>query len=494
MFCAAALLATRLYYGSPAADSSLLLSGTPCDSGQSTVSLNTPAVTKTFFLTSFNPKFEEVKKVLGSHSITQCFVSDLPTFEDMDLTQLAEKRVGLLYERLKKPCFLEECSLEIEDLQFPGHAFRLIQKNKKYMRQWARENCGKSGVIRIVVGYADSCGQVSSFETSARGTIAVPATEEGWNVGIGWDPIWAPEGFRGLTIAQMLPHKHFVDTRLQLYLSLREFLVRFEDNLVVYEVHLTMCLPTEAKSDLAQLLEFKGRFEEACVAESQRPLTVLEDHGEGKRQVQFQTAQYRCFEDVKSACEWARVLSNTLHEKHNCPVARMRVEGMAYSKATPKTKAEGRRAHPDAYFEFHLRLGVNVAPELVATARSIVAQHRNPHVDPHIAMVGVKSFLNCRFYAPVALEEADTKFDAIVAELVDRCHFEPKKKTLKEYCVYDDHVAFDEDANNPTVVQDAVFRGLQEHLLSTTFPNSSSPPNLPDVEPERLLSTAPPTA
>jgi inosine/xanthosine triphosphate pyrophosphatase family protein len=431
---------------------------------------STPKPTKIAFFTHYKQKFDEISKLLGHESIEPVWFPDLPTFEGLDLADLASTRVKLLFDRIKRPCFLEEASLEIEGCNgYPGHCFREIVNNEKYFRKWVMENDGKNATIRLCVGFVDGSGQTRIFEATQKGVIVAPKIESGWHPdvrAIGWDAIFSPDSLpSGKTIADEIEHKHFIDVRLQLYLTFRELINPSAE--CCYEIHITVALPenlrktSETPSTIGDLLSFVSSFRKACQENHLRCLTILEDGGDNNKQIQLQTATYRCFKTNQDAIQHAFATSSILAEKFKFQICRTRVEAMAHSKFAPKTCSDLKPKHASCYFEFHRR--ASMWKSSYESIQMVVKRHFSDVMQCHVSKVGPKVFVNARFF-DVGYEEADQMWNQMEKDLAIETDLVWVKKRLDEYAIYDDNIHMDSDSDSKTSCCEELFNLFNDYL------------------------------
>lgn len=410
---------------------------------------------KIAFFTHYQQKYDEISKLMGADSIEQVWFPDLPTYEGYDLADLALARVELLYQRLQRPCFIEEASLEVEGcFGFPGRCFREIVNND-YFRFWTKENNGKKAKIRLCVGYVGRDGESKVFEATQHGTIVMPQTEQGWNPdprAIGWDIIFSPNHItNGKTIADLIEHKHFIDVRLQLYLTFRELINPSAES--CYEIHITVALPENLRhystneGTIGELIDFANNFRQACKENGLRPLTILEDTTKDNKQIQFQTAVYRCFKSNQEAIQHAYETSKLLSQKYGFEICRTRVEAMAHSKFAPKTNENLGKEHANCYFEFHRR--ASLWKTSFEKIKEIVSKHETLIMHPHVSKVGPKVFINARFF-DMGYKLADYLWNEMENDLSIESDLQWTKKRLDEYAIHDDDIDMDTDYYSKT--------------------------------------------
>lgn len=395
------------------------------------------------FQTHYREKFHEIERLLGKGSIEQIHL-DLPTWEGIQLCELARRRVEALYAIVQRSCFLEECSLSLDECnEFPGRSFRDIVANQKYFRMWTHQHAGKTGTIRIAVGYVDSDEKTHVFESSQRGVIYEPIDEKEWSTGIGWDPIWAPFDLGGgdQTIGKHLLQKHWVDVRLNLYLSFRTLINPKANG--TFEIHLTVAPDkTKSTSDVFQT------FRNVCLKHRVKPLVIFESNS----QVQLQTAEYQSFESVAAVSKYAFTMAEKFRlEGQN--IVRVRVEAMAFSANTPKYDWEAEKMPSSYYFEFHQQIDNVQDYEKVD---KICQQHHAT-----FSHVGAKTFVNARYYS-VGLQNAECQWKKLMCA-VGGNH---SKKPLKEYAVLDDWPDMDESDSSPCIVSQLVRKEFESLVRS----------------------------
>lgn len=397
---------------------------------------------KIAFHTHYVEKYDEVEKLLGVECIRRVYVENLPTWEDVDLSELARLRCAWLYKALNnKPCFLEEFSLELDKHPgFPGHSMRDIVANKSYFRQWVKDNNGQRGTARLVVAYIDKTSTCHIFEATQRGMVCLPKSEKEWNSGIGIDPVWMPDN-SGRTLGQRLSEKHWIDYRLQLYLSFRELINPNVGG--TFEIHITMTV--DEKDPLGSVYKFQN----VCAEYKVKPLVIFEQNS----QVQLQTAIYVAFDTISDASRYAYDLSDKF-AKCGFEVVRTRCEAMAYSKYAPRTDGDSVKMPLDYYFEYHQRVD-NVKFDDIQKMIGKLKYDKNVKI--HASQVGHKVFVNMRVYE-CGRDTVEKVWSVIISKIGH-----VTKKALKEYVVADDFPDMDEIENSPCRVTEETIQLLKHH-------------------------------
>jgi inosine triphosphate pyrophosphatase len=186
-----------------------------------------PSIT---FVTGNKNKLAEVKQILlkGAKEPTFELKSekiDLPELQGNDTIEIAKEKCKLAAQQITGPCITEDTSLCFNALNgMPG----------PYIK-WFLENCGHSGLNKMLDGFEDRTAyaltvvaytdgpdsEVHAFEGKTDGTIVAPRGP----LDFGWDPIFEPFESNGLTYAEMTKDdKNAISHRGRAFSKLRDFL------------------------------------------------------------------------------------------------------------------------------------------------------------------------------------------------------------------------------------------------------------------------------
>lgn len=405
-------------------------------------------------ITRYPEKVTEVTHIWGvAPSTVQRISLFLPTWEldrrEHTIAWLAKKRVLQVPRHVPFPHILEESSMELENMHgLPGHGIRDIVSSQHTHRRWAGVFDGSRAVAKLAVAVHLAPDQpVLTFCGSQEGAVVSPRRgTEAPSGSIGWDEIFAPDGFRGRSLADLHEAKHLVNIRLQMYLSIKDILFPAPEGGGVFETHLTVALPAAAKNSPQAFRDFRARFVQVCADHRVRPLVILEQEPAARgTQIQLQTACYRKFPSVAAAVAAAHETGKSF-SRDGFVVARTRVEAMALSNIPPKHAADlakHRDEHRSCYFEFHRRVCADTAAHrLHADAEVWLERQRGRcHIQVHASQAPGKVYLNARM-EHVGKQEAFRLWKSLETH-VKRCTHVFAKPPLCEYAVFDDNPEFD---------------------------------------------------
>ncbi len=197
------------------------------------------------FATGNAHKVTEAQKALGE-TITLIMPKELGVTEEIPetgdtLEQNAVQKCVYLWERLNKPCFADDTGLEVEALGgAPGvYTARYAGESKDPsanmdkllavladMEQKGEPVYGRKARFRTVVAYIDANGSVHTIEGILNGCIS---KEKSGSEGFGYDPVFAPEGYGGKTLADIsLAEKNAISHRGKAMRALKELLTDAE--------------------------------------------------------------------------------------------------------------------------------------------------------------------------------------------------------------------------------------------------------------------------
>lgn len=177
------------------------------------------------FVTGNKHKFSEAERILKAHNI---MIKHNPIgYEEIrsdDCAEVAVAGAKCCYEKVKKPLFVEDSGLFINELNgFPGA-----------YSGWAIGKLGINGILKLMEGNKDRCAEfravvayadrkgIKTFVGTCKGGIAEKAAGKG---GFGYDPIFVPDGF-SKTFSQDAAVKERVSHRRKALEKLAEYLKR----------------------------------------------------------------------------------------------------------------------------------------------------------------------------------------------------------------------------------------------------------------------------
>ena len=161
------------------------------------------------FITGNQNKADYLARVLGIK--LQHEKIDLDEIQSPDPNVVIEHKVRQAYERLRQPVLVEDTSLVFVALgKLPGTFIKFFVEAENGLENMCRMLDGfadRSAIASAVYGYYD--GHVfKTFAGSLRGSIVDHPRGSG---GYGWDAIFAPDGYGGLTRAE-LPDDQDIET------------------------------------------------------------------------------------------------------------------------------------------------------------------------------------------------------------------------------------------------------------------------------------------
>jgi inosine triphosphate pyrophosphatase len=175
------------------------------------------------FITGNQNKVDYLARILGvpleHHEL------DLDEIQSASPEEVVSHKVKQAYALLKVPVLVEDTSLCFNALDgLPGPFVKFFRVAKDGLEMMCRMLDGfedRSAYATVIYAYYDGT-EVRTFAGRLNGVIADHPRGEG---GYGWDAIFEPEGYDGLTRAELSPEK---DTesyeKIRDYESLRKFL------------------------------------------------------------------------------------------------------------------------------------------------------------------------------------------------------------------------------------------------------------------------------
>jgi len=168
------------------------------------------------FITGNQNKADYLSRSLGIELIHQKI--DLDEIQSPDPAAVIEHKVRQAYQLIKKPVLVEDTSLCFNALDgLPGTFVKFFVEANDGLESMCRMLDGfddRSAYASAVYGYYDG-DKMRFFSGRLDGTIATHARGEG---GYGWDKIFEPTGYNGLTRAELSGHDD-----IESYNKIRDF-------------------------------------------------------------------------------------------------------------------------------------------------------------------------------------------------------------------------------------------------------------------------------
>jgi non-canonical purine NTP pyrophosphatase (RdgB/HAM1 family) len=157
------------------------------------------------FISGNQNKIDYLSKTLGIELPHQKI--DLDEIQSADPKVVIEHKVKQAYEIIGKPVLVEDTSLSFNALDgLPGPFVKFFVEAKDGLEKMCRLLDGfedRSAYGSVVYGYYDG-REMRFFEGRLDGEIAAHPVGDG---GYGWDRIFKPFGYEGLTRAELSPEK-----------------------------------------------------------------------------------------------------------------------------------------------------------------------------------------------------------------------------------------------------------------------------------------------
>ena len=173
-------------------------------------------MTHPVFITGNQNKADYLAKTLGIELEHQKI--DLDEIQSVNPLEIVEHKVRQAYDIIQKPVLVEDVSLVFNALNgLPGPFIKFFVDAESGLENLCRMLDGfddRSAYASVVYGYFD--GEVLKLIPGRlAGAIAKSPRGDG---GYGWDKIFEPEGYAGLTRAELSPEKD-----IESYNKLRDF-------------------------------------------------------------------------------------------------------------------------------------------------------------------------------------------------------------------------------------------------------------------------------
>jgi len=177
-----------------------------------------------YFITGNQGKFKEVKSIIPE---VEQIDLDLPEIQSLDPKKVIEEKLNEAIKNRKGEFFCEDTSLYIESLNgFPGPLIKWFLKSlgTKGIYELVKNYDNKKIIGKTVIGYTDGAN-IEFFEGELTGDIAEPS-----GTGMGWDPLFKPEGFDKTLGDMTLEEKNKISMRKQALTKLKNYLNQKSNN------------------------------------------------------------------------------------------------------------------------------------------------------------------------------------------------------------------------------------------------------------------------
>lgn len=177
-------------------------------------------MTKLYFVTSNENKFNEVSKILSNYGVhVELAKLELVEIQTDDPTMIASDKARNAYASLKTDVIVEDDALLIHSLKgFPGPYSAYVHKTigNEGILKLMENVVDRNATFKSIIAYCDSSLVPVIFVGKVEGTITESQRGTSW----GYDPIFEPRGSNGLTYAELGPKKNELSHRK---LALEEF-------------------------------------------------------------------------------------------------------------------------------------------------------------------------------------------------------------------------------------------------------------------------------
>ncbi len=141
------------------------------------------------FITGNKGKFEEMRTVLPELEMRDI---DLPEIQSSDAEEIIRAKLRSAFEHCSGTFIVEDTSLYLDALGgLPGPLAKWFLKaiGSQGLADLAEKMGNPHAIAKTIIGYAKSRDEVFFFEGVVPGRIVAPR-----GTGIGWDPIFVPDG------------------------------------------------------------------------------------------------------------------------------------------------------------------------------------------------------------------------------------------------------------------------------------------------------------
>lgn len=173
-----------------------------------------------YFLTGNKGKVEEVKEMLPE--VEQLDV-DVPEIQSLDAQVVIKAKIEAARHHVSDAeLIVEDTSLYFDCLKgLPGPLMKWFLKTIGNDGLWkiVQTFGNDKAEAKVVIGYADTKGNVRFFEGAQKGKIVAPRG----SLGFGWDPIFIPEGHEKTFGEMTMEEKNGISMRKIALSKLEEF-------------------------------------------------------------------------------------------------------------------------------------------------------------------------------------------------------------------------------------------------------------------------------
>ena len=174
------------------------------------------------FLTGNQHKLREAKNILNTP--IQNIDFDIEEIQGTS-EEIIKHKIKLAYQKIQKPLFVEDVSLEIEAWNgFPGPYIKWLNKSvgREGVSKLMQNETNRNANVICLIGYHDG-KKVHIFCGEIKGTIAKKARGEN---GFGFDPVFIPNGY-SQTFAEMTSEeKNKISHRTLALLKFKKILIK----------------------------------------------------------------------------------------------------------------------------------------------------------------------------------------------------------------------------------------------------------------------------
>lgn len=178
-------------------------------------------MTRVVFVTGNQNKIKEAQQILGNKFTVVAHNIDLPEIQSTEVEDVVQGKIMSAYAIIKKPCFIEDTGLYIENMNgFPGALIKFYFDKIKN-EGIAEFNGGSRAYAKTVIAFHDG-KRVHSFTGILKGSIA----KKPKGIGFGWDPVFIPSGAKKTFGEMAQAEKNAVSMRRLAFEKLRRFLMK----------------------------------------------------------------------------------------------------------------------------------------------------------------------------------------------------------------------------------------------------------------------------
>jgi len=379
------------------------------------------------FATSAPNKYHEVVKLLSEYApllsmqLLQDLQLEVPEFKNLhEQTEEASKLALSVYNKVKKPCFVELSGINIDTHGFfSAKSFHDIGE-QKFVELYE----GSVGITCVVVVYTADGKNVDVLQGELEGKVVPPRGA----FGLSWERIWQPDGYSH-TLSEMSGNKFVLNMRHRPYLELACKL-REQDYQGVFEAHITV----DGHNDP----ETRVNFVKVCEKLGCKSILIELPTGVELRQMMTSSYHRGSLKGVQlEAFQLAQNIS-----KHGFAITRVKVEAMMSNAGVPQTDEDAKLHSQENYFEFHIKL--LLGPDADIPLLQKLAQEHSARLSNNslkvLANGFVHRFVTLRIYGDGRIT-AESKLNACMKALEDSGFTIASR--MREYAVYDTNIHLD---------------------------------------------------